>query len=104
MPIVIFKTLSGRKRTGMSIREAIRCLTLFEVPGERRARCAAGYEIRTRRKGQIEKRVGRAYRNLGIRLVSDTLAPNPLGARRAEESTSATVMFNAREIDVSTLG
>ena len=31
MPIIIFKTLSGRKRTGMSIREAIRCLTLGEM-------------------------------------------------------------------------
>ena len=31
MPTVIFKTLSGRKRTGMSLREAIRCLTLGEM-------------------------------------------------------------------------
>ena len=31
MPTVIFKTLSGRKRTGMNIREAIRCLTLGEM-------------------------------------------------------------------------
>ena len=31
MPIIIFKTLSGRKRTGMSIREAIRRLTLGEM-------------------------------------------------------------------------
>ena len=31
MPIIIFKTLSGRKRTGMSIREAVRRLTLGEM-------------------------------------------------------------------------
>ena len=31
MPIIIAKTLSGRKRTGMSIREAIRRLTLGEM-------------------------------------------------------------------------
>src|ERR1044071_5511049 len=31
MPAILFKTLSGRKRGGMSIREAIRCLTLGEM-------------------------------------------------------------------------
>jgi len=31
MPAILFKTLSGRKRNGMSIREAIRCLTLGEM-------------------------------------------------------------------------
>lgn len=31
MPTIIFKTLSGRKRTGMSIWDAIRCLTLGEM-------------------------------------------------------------------------
>jgi len=31
MPTVIFKTLSGRKHTGMSIWDAIRCLTLGEM-------------------------------------------------------------------------
>lgn len=31
MPTVIFKTLSGRKNTGMSIWDAIRCLTLGEM-------------------------------------------------------------------------
>ena len=31
MPTIIFKTLSGRKRAGMSILEAIRCLTLGEM-------------------------------------------------------------------------
>ena len=31
MPTIIFKTLSGRKRTGMSIWNAIRCLTLGEM-------------------------------------------------------------------------
>ena len=31
MPAIIFKTLSGRKHSGMSIREAIRCLTLGEM-------------------------------------------------------------------------
>lgn len=31
MPSIVFKTLSGRKHTGMSIREAIRCLTLGEM-------------------------------------------------------------------------
>ena len=31
MAVILFKTLSGRKRGGMSIREAIRCLTLGEM-------------------------------------------------------------------------
>jgi hypothetical protein len=31
MPAILLKTLSGRKRNGMSIREAIRCLTLGEM-------------------------------------------------------------------------
>lgn len=31
MPAILFKTLSGRKRNGMTIREAIRCLTLGEM-------------------------------------------------------------------------
>jgi hypothetical protein len=31
MPAILFKTLSSRKRNGMSIREAIRCLTLGEM-------------------------------------------------------------------------
>src|SRR5262249_46416154 len=31
MPVILFKTLSGRKRGGMSVREAIRCLTLGEM-------------------------------------------------------------------------